>query len=56
MTSENQNIQKRTAEEELTREKSIQKKRRWQRPEIIEENFRNTEEQPEMPFAPQQTS
>lgn len=56
MASENQNTKKQSAEKELMREKSNQKKRRWQKPEIIEEDYRNTGDQPEMPFSPSSVS
>ncbi|CAN5126035.1 hypothetical protein BH23BAC3_BH23BAC3_21850 [soil metagenome] len=32
------------------------RKRTWKSPEIIEEDYRNTEEQPNMPFSPSQVS
>lgn len=31
-------------------------KKAWKSPEIIEEDYRNTEEQPNMPFSPSQAS
>jgi hypothetical protein len=31
-------------------------KRPWAKPQIMEENFRNTEDQPEMPFSDPQAS
>jgi len=33
---------------------SSKKKRKWKEPELIEENFRNTEQQPEFPDSPLQ--
>lgn len=56
MTSDKQHTKNQSAEKELMREKSSQKKRRWKKPEIIEEDFRNTKQQPEMPFAPSNVS
>lgn len=56
MTLENKKAKKLSAEKKMTREKSNQMKRRWQKPEIIEEDYRNTGGQPEMPFSPSNVS
>jgi len=51
LTRATANTEKETKQSTLNREK-----RRWKSPEIIEEDYRNTEEQPNMPFSPSNVS